>query len=161
MAPRLPVVALLALAIVVLVVAACGSEERSTPQAAPTTAADETTTGGRADEASVEGEGENAIVAFVRDWYERADPAICDRLTVDLLERAWELTGEAALEACRESVGDADPVEDVEVAAPAIDGDTATVVVTYTLDGEVAADELAFVLVDGVWLADDVVVTGA
>lgn len=101
-------------------------------------------------------QGAEALVALVRDWYAEADPGICDRLSDRLLERGWEAAGETGRAKCRASVGGAEPVEDVEIEPPEIAGDEARVVVAYTLDGERRADEVTFVRVDGVWLADGV-----
>jgi hypothetical protein len=105
---------------------------------------------------SAAGEDPESMAALVQDWYAEADPAICSRLTDNLLESGWEEAGDAGRAACRDSVSESDPVDEVAVGPPVVEGDMASVDVVYTLAGERRADRIHFLLVDGDWLADSV-----
>lgn len=98
------------------------------------------------------------IADLARGWYEDADPAVCDHMTERMLDYGWGKTGDAGRAECRALVVKADPAVDVVVGAPSIDGDKATVEVTYGPADDRKADRLHFVLLDGSWNVDAVAV---
>jgi hypothetical protein len=131
------------------------------PETAPATTAPETAPAST--EAATETVDEAAaeeITTLVEVWYAEADPAVCDRMTHALLDYGWMKTGDAGRAACRKGLEAAAPVEDVEVGTPEISGETAVVVVAYTLEGNRQRDGVELVLRDGEWRLDGVVRTG-
>lgn len=97
---------------------------------------------------------EATLTALVLSWYRDADPAVCEQMTDRFLEFGWNETGDQGRQACRQGVGDAEPVQDVVVATPEIVEDSATLEVSYTLNGQHQVDSLQFVRGDTGWLVD-------
>jgi hypothetical protein len=75
-------------------------------------------------------------------------------MTDRFLEFGWKQAGDQGRQACRQGVGDAEPVQDVVVATPEIVEDSATLEVSYTLNGQQQVDSLQFVRGDTGWLVD-------
>ncbi len=94
------------------------------------------------------------IAGLARSWYEAADPAVCDRMTETMLDSGWGKTGDQGRAECRTLLSKADPAVDVVVGSPTIDGDKATVEVTYGPADNRKIDRLHFVLVGGLWNVD-------
>ncbi len=81
---------------------------------------------------------EDQITEAIETAATSSDPSVCTELqTQRFNEQSTGETGDAALESCREEVGDA-PAESVEVSSIAVDGDAATAEAAVTgsfLDG--------------------------
>lgn len=103
---------------------------------------------------------ERAIRELALRWYQDVDPAVCDSMTDAMLEFGWEKKGDAGRRSCRENIAAADPLVDVKVRRPLVNGDKARVTVVYTLDGDRLLDRLRLVRVDGRWLVDRVALVG-
>ncbi len=111
--------------------------------------------------APVEGAAdERAIKEPVLRWYRDLDPDVCDLMTESMLEFGWGGSGEEARRLCREAIAEAEPLVNVRTRKPFVRGDTATVVVVYTLDGERQWDRVGLVRREGVWLIDAVKASG-
>ena len=121
----------------------------------PETATQAAETGSEVDEAALA-----EISGLVESWYAEVDPAVCNRMTDDLLAYGWAAKGDAGVKKCRTSLEAAEPVGDVRVGTPVISGAEAAVAVSYTLDGKEQRDGVTLVLVDGAWWLDTVARTG-
>lgn len=100
------------------------------------------------------------IKELVELWYVEANPAVCEFMTAEMLDFGWGKTGAAGRDLCRTGLAQADPVGDVKVRRPRVNGDTARVEVVYTLDGERQFDRISLVRRDDEWLVDSVVLAG-
>ncbi len=148
-------------AVLALTLAACGSggkaagEEPASAAPASTQAAATAASSEPAPAAAGEISPDQAtLTALVLSWYRDADPVVCERMTDRFLEFGWQQTGDQGRQACRQGVGDAEPVQDVVVATPEIVEDSATLEVSYTLDGQQQVDSLRFIRGDTGWLVD-------
>lgn len=100
------------------------------------------------------------IAALVTRWYADVDPGVCDSMTNKMLEFGWSARGTEGRDLCEQSLDGAEPVGDVVVRKPSVEGDTATVEVVYTLDGDRQIDEIDLVRRNGAWLVDAVRLSG-
>ena len=130
-------IGLAALAVGCALAAGCGGED-------PTAEPPEVAAGG------------DAIELLAVRWYAQADPGVCDEMTDPMLLLGWSATGADGRAACRTSIAEDDPVEDVVVGEASVDGDEGSVVVEFTLDGEPVRDIVRFRRVDDRWLIDGV-----
>lgn len=105
-------------------------------------------------------EAERAIKELALRWYRDVDPAVCDSMTDRMLEFGWEKKGAAGRASCRENIAAADPLVDVKVRRPLVNGDRARVTVVYTLDGDRLLDRLTLVRSGDEWLIDRVALIG-
>ncbi len=101
------------------------------------------------------------IIALARAWYADADPAVCDQMTDAMLGHGWGMHGEEGRNECKKLVGNADPAVDVVVGSPTIDGDHATVEITYGPADDRRVDKLDLLLVSGAWQVDNFALVGA
>lgn len=100
------------------------------------------------------------IKELVEFWYAEANPAVCEYMTAKMLDFGWGKTGDAGRDLCRTNLAQAEPIENVKVRRPRVNGDTAKVEVVYTLDGERQFDRISLVRRDDEWLIDSVVLAG-
>jgi hypothetical protein len=99
-------------------------------------------------------EARAAIRELVRRWYAEVDPGVCDSMTANMLELGWEGRGEAVRTRCRASIAAAEPLPNVRVRIPRIQGDRARVRVAYDADGSRRYDTILLVRREGRWLID-------
>lgn len=118
---------------------------------------------GRADEPPVPA-GDAAAAGEIRElvelWYAQAEPAVCEFMTAEMLEFGWGETGTRGRELCRTAVAKADPLANVRVRRPLVNGDTAEVEVVYALGGDRQFDRIGLVRRNGEWLVDSVLLAG-
>lgn len=117
--------------------------------------------GGTAETVTPKSAGDDGeIAALVTRWYADVDPGVCDSMTSKMLQFGWGAKGSKGRGLCEQSLAKADPVGDVVVRKPSIDGDEATAEVVYTLDGDRQIDEISLIRVNGAWLVDSVRLAG-
>jgi hypothetical protein len=103
---------------------------------------------------------ETEIANLILRWYRDVDPSVCDSMTDEMLDFGWAKTGNAGRKLCKENVGKAEPLVDVTVRRPLVNGDKAKAKVLYTQGDERLIDEIRLVREDGAWLINTVRLTG-
>ena len=94
------------------------------------------------------GGGERSPQDVAREYVASDDPSKCDDAELRFLERQTHRRGDAAREACRDSVRTTDPPRDVKVRSKKVDGDDAGVLLDA--DGQEVVVKMR--RVDGRWL---------
>jgi hypothetical protein len=163
----------LAAALLALALAACGGGGEGSESSAADSAATATlpaTTGESTETTTVETTPATTetspesdpvaadLAALAEAWYAEADPAVCERMTKALLEFGWKKSGQAGVAECKRNLEDANPVQDVAIDEVTVEGNAATVTVSYTLDGDERTDRVHFVLRKDEWLMNEVAV---